>query len=258
MIDTKNIIYAKLNLPFPKDQFIHEYDSVILPNSIPLVSGKGTWFRTRDINKHWGMVSEEIYDKTDVLELDGTITKRGYSNWDGTSLIYLDTSNNQLKQASIHGSVSVRNNIMDRENYKFKEEYTNLSIVNFIRSLPLKDIIGVRCVSLSPNSFASIHKDSMNSSSLDKSSIEQNQLWNNGFISITLNLTNGGQPLFFSDEVSPLVPITVNDECYLFNDYFWHGVPLVKTRRRQIRITARPLDDFYNLIDKKSIIKTDV
>lgn len=258
MIDTKKIIYAKLNLNFPKEKFIEEYDKFILPNSIPIVSGRGTWAATRRINDHWKMVSQEVYDKTDVLELNGTVTKRGYPNWDGTSLVYLDSDDEKMKRASIHGSVSVRNIIADKGIYKFKEEYDSLEIVRFIKSLPLTHIIGVRCVSLSPNSFASIHKDSMNLPSLDKSSIVNNHLWNTGFISVTLNLSNGGQPLFFSDEANYLEPMTVDDDCYMFNDYYWHGVPLVTSRRRQIRITAKPLENFYDLIDSKSIIETGI
>jgi hypothetical protein len=255
MKDLSHLAYAKLNINYNKELFVEEYDKYILPDSVPIVSGRGAWASTREINKHWGMVSEDIYDLSDYQEKDGSIVKRGYPTWQGTSLVFVDSQDDVIRKTSYHGSVGVRNTYKDQQKYSFKEKFSNLEIVKFIKSLPIKDIIGVRCVSLPAGTYATIHRDANGMpGKLHLSSIMYNHLWKDGFISITLNLTNGGQPLFYSVDSNENQPLLADDPCYMFNDYFWHGVPVVDSRRRQIRITAKPDKGFYDLIDADSAV----
>ena len=45
-----------------------------------------------------------------------------------------------------------------------------------------------------------------------------------------------------------------DDEIYLTNDYFLHGVPQVTSRRRQIRVSGIPKIEMHKLLDKTSIV----
>jgi hypothetical protein len=77
----------------------------------------------------------------------------------------------------------------------------------------------------------------------------------NGFVQITLNISDGGAPLYHGvTDYQSADHQTINDDIYLFNDYVYHGVSLTNSRRRQIRITGRPTLEFANLIDSSSII----
>jgi hypothetical protein len=252
-IELKNVAYCKLNLSFDHETFVKEYDRYILPNSVPIANGDRSWEKTKDINSHWKMVEPESYDLCDIQGETGII-KRGIEQWMATSLIELVTTNETLLSLSRSGSVAVRNNVLDKGEYKFKETYNDLNIVKWIKELPIKKIIGVRCVSLKPGSFASIHRDENNFDHHKKgTSLPTNLLWDSGFISITINITDGGQPLFYSLNSEVNKPFKINDDVYLFNDFCPHGVPIVSSRRRQIRVTGIPTDEIYKLIDLPSV-----
>jgi hypothetical protein len=45
-----------------------------------------------------------------------------------------------------------------------------------------------------------------------------------------------------------------NEPAYIISDYFLHGVPLTTSRRRQIRITGIPNDDFAKLLDMDTAV----
>ena len=47
------------------------------------------------------------------------------------------------------------------------------------------------------------------------------------------------------------IEFDLDDTAYLSNDYFFHGVPVVTSRRRQLRITARPKPEFMDLIGSR-------
>ena len=82
-----------------------------------------------------------------------------------------------------------------------------------------------------------------------------NYLWKQGFVQITINLSDGGVPMFYSDtsELGDSYK-AINYPVYLFNDFFYHGVPLTTSRRRQIRITGRPTAELSKYINVDSII----
>lgn len=248
-----NIAYCKLDLDFDKETFVKEYDEFILPNSVPIANGEKSWQLTREVNKKWNMVDPEVYDLCDIQSESG-IVKRGSEQWLATSLIELVTDNKDLLFLSRLGSVAVRNNLLNNGEYKFKELYKNLSIVKWIQTLPIKKFIGVRCVSLKPGTFASIHRDENNlQHHKNGTSLPRNVLWESGFISITINITDGDQPLFYSLNSKMEESFKVNDPVYMFNDYCPHGVPVVSSRRRQIRVTGIPTEDLLDKIDMSSV-----
>jgi hypothetical protein len=256
MIDFNKLIYAKLNIGYDKDAFIKEYDERILPKSKKVLNGEYLIKETSETNKQWGMVPEDLYVKADVRN-NGVLKRNGYPSWDGFSLLYLDSEDKELSENSKGGSVSVRNYALDKMGeFKFFPEYEDLKIVEFIKQLPLTSLIGIRCVSLKENTFALIHRDNSyflptSMKTLEKQKMIDNFLWRSGFVQITLNLSNGGVPLYYgvTDDLDPKYE-TVDDDIYLFNDYFYHGVPLTSSRRRQIRITGRPTPELYEMIDQ--------
>lgn len=250
-MDFSNLIYAKLNFEYPKETFIREYDQFILPQSVPIGNHVLGWTKSIEVNKLWNMVPDDVYEKADVLDENNNVIKKGYPCWEGTSLIFAYIRDEKERDLSRHGSVAFRNTRKGSYPYAFKERYQGLEIVNFIKNLPITDIIGVRCVSLQPGGMATIHRDS-NSYNYGESTAKNNHLWKDGYISITINLSNGDKPLYYCRDNALDKPMTIDDNIYLFNDFVFHGVPVVESRRRQIRITAKPTLEFEKFVDKSN------
>lgn len=250
-MDFSNLIYAKLNFDYSENIFIQEYDQHILPQSVPIGNHVLGWNKSKSINKLWNMVPEEIYEQADVLDEKNNVIKKGYPCWEGTSLIFAYIRDEKERDLSRHGSVAFRNTRKGSYPYAFKQRYENLEIVKFIKSLPITEIIGVRCVSLQPGGMATIHRDS-NSYNYGESTAKDNHLWRDGYISITINLSNGKKPLYYCRDDEMDMPRLVDDKIYLFNDFVFHGVPVVESRRRQIRITAKPTEELEKFVDMNS------
>ena len=262
MIDFNLLLSAELiNLDFDKDSFIKEYDNHILPHSNNIRNGQHVLFKTVNANSNWGMVEPQKYLKADVRTETGADVDNGYPSWKGTSLIYLDTTDEELKENSKNGSVSIRNYVLDKQGeFKFFPQYENLNITKYIKSLPLHTIIGIRCVSLQPDTFSIIHRDDTNylpdsQRSLKVQRMVDNYLWKQGFVQITINISDGEVPLYYSitSDLSEKFK-TINYSVYLFNDFFYHGVPITKSRRRQIRITGRPTNDLMKHINNSTLV----
>jgi hypothetical protein len=261
MIDFNCLVTARLNLYYDQELFCQEYDQRILPKSTVVANGHRLIQITEETNKQWNMVDPDIYVKADARTREGKMIVGGYSSWQGASLMYLDTDNIELKEASKMGSVSVRNYALDTiGEFKFFPEFEDLHITKFIKNLPLTTLIGIRCVSLQPGTFALIHSDNSNQLPVnDRKAVTQkmvhNFLWKQGFVQFTINISDGGVPLFYNT-TSELTGkhLTINDPIYLFNDFVKHGVPLTTSRRRQIRITGRPTAELADYIEKSTAI----
>jgi hypothetical protein len=252
-MDYSSLVYAKLNINYPHDVFAEEYDKFILPNSVTIANNFKCLENTKQLNECWNMVPNDVYDRADVFDENNNLIKKDYSSWTGTSLIVAYTHDHDEMHRSKHGSVAFRNTRKGDLKYVFKKAYADLKIVQFIKQLPITDIIGVRCVSLSPNGLSILHRDN-NGEKFGERSLEENHLWRDGYVSITINISNGGKPLFYSLNSNPTVPLLADDPIYLFNDFVYHGVPLVSSRRRQIRITGKPTTEFSKLIETDTII----
>jgi hypothetical protein len=266
MINFKQLVYGKINLQYDRELFINEYDQVIAPRSVKVYISDKVLNITAHNNREWNMVDPDIYSKIETRSAYNHQHITGeYPTWDGISLVYLDCEDVEFRESSKLGSIAVRNYALDNYGeYKFLPEYENLEITKFIKNLPLTDIIGVRCLSLPSNTFGIIHRDNRNSlpknGTVDNKyktvqQITNNKIWAEGFIQITINISDGGVPLMFvnTEQMSKNTFTTV-EPIYLFNDFVFHGVPLTTGIRRQIRITGRPTPELVKLIEESSIV----
>jgi hypothetical protein len=261
----KNLTYAKLNLDFDKDLFSKEYDEQILPNGVLTGNGYRSVHATTFLNKVWGMVPPEEYHKVNVYKQPGDaltyeFIEKERPSWRMEQLMYLDTSeisDPMLLQFGPEGrGPSIRNETLDTKFiWRIKPKYKDLHIVKWVNeNLPFERIHGFHCVSIEEGGFASIHRDSKGFYSVD-SSAGYNKLYKNGFVVINMNISDGGVPLYWSlDGAEAKQYHVVNDSIYLTNDYFAHGVPIVKSRRRQLRITGIPKPEMWDLFVPETIM----
>jgi hypothetical protein len=253
-----NIAYARLNLDFDHRLFALEFDKLISPHSKSINNNKQSWERTRKLNQTWGMVDPETYDKCTVEVDYKQIEMRGIPQWKMTQLMYLETNDSDsemLKREAAFGGTYARNLTLHRD-WKIKPQFEKLKLVKFIKTLPFKSMNSIHCVSLKPGSFASIHRDSRWFEGSDVPNVAgKNGVFKQGFVIITLNISDGGVPLYWAlDDKYVNDAYHANDPVYMCSDYFLHGVPVCTGQRRQIRITGIPTDDLANLIDQDSKI----
>jgi hypothetical protein len=251
----KNVAYAKLKLDFDHYLFSLEYDKLIFPKGKPINNSKMSWETTRKLNQKWGMVPPETYDKCSVETDYNQHEDRGLPQWRMVQLMCLETNDSDsdiIKKEVTYGGTFARNMTLHRD-WKIKPEFENLKIVKFIKSLPIKQICSIHCVSLEPGSFASIHRDSRWFPEAGKeNTVIKNGVCQQGFTVITLNISDGGGPLYWAldnqyDDVK-----FANDPVYMCSDYFVHGVPVCTSRRRQVRVTAMPDEGFGDLVDRQT------
>lgn len=253
----KNIAYAKLNLQFDHDLFAKEYDEHILPLGTPICTAKWDNIATTELNRSWGMVDPEIYNKCDVFVQTGSadqsyIENRDYRMWMQVQLLeptHIDNDDEILQKFKHH--VAIRNKTL-RSSIKFniRSEFSDLQIWKWIQAnIPFEEIKNIHCVSLEPGTFAGIHRDMKASYNYSDHELA-NRLFLDGFVVVNINITSGGSPLYWSlDREESFKPYKVDDEVYITNDYFMHGVAMTSSRRRQIRITGRPSNRLWELID---------
>lgn len=261
-----DIAYAKLNLDFDHRLFALEYDKLILPNGCYINNDERSWRGTRGLNQTWNMVDPDTYDKCSIeLAEYSKIDPRELPQWTMVQLMHLETDDSDLdiiKKETARGGTFARNMTLNRD-WKIKPKYEKLKIVDFIKKLPLKKMSSIHCVSLEPGTFASIHRDARWFLDLtgQPNTAEKNGVIEQGFVIITLNISDGGVPLHWSfDGKYAHHAYHANDPVYITSDYFLHGVPVCTSRRRQIRITGIPTDDLAELIaeDSKILIPSDM
>lgn len=264
-MDYSNLAYAKINLSYDKNKFIHEYDNYILPLAKETACSRATMEGTRLLNLAWKMVPDELYDKSDYHIQEGDddsfkFFKGQFPQWRLQQLMRLsETSSDPLveKYAKKGGGVAFRNASLNY-NFEIKPQYRNLQIVKWIvDNLPFEKINHIQCISIEPTGFITIHRDARSLYSKENAILE-NKVFKSGFIVVNINISNGGSPLFWAlDGKDVFTPLTCDDDIYLTNDYFFHGVGICSSRRRQIRITGIPGPAFFSLFDKDTIIEID-
>lgn len=249
-----NIAYAKLNLTYDHEKFAQEYDQCILPNTRPIYNNLSGLNLTASLNSVWNMVPDELYTNlvasefTENNELKA-LTDGRLPSWQMEQLMYVESD----KMNGSMGGTTLRN-LEYNKFWKIKPEYKNLEIVKYILKLPFKRIVFMHCVSLEAGQFASIHRDNKGLSN-GKQTNKDNELYRNGYVVITLNISDGGVPLYWAlDGGARTSPYKANDSVYMTSDYFLHGVPVTTSRRRQIRVTGIPTDALANLIDSENIV----
>ena len=262
-MDYSKIAYAKVNLTYDKELFIKEYDEHILPDSIPIMNGFWLNKTLSKLNTLWGMIPQDLYEnaycwifskETNKFE---KLTENRIPSWQMAQLMYVDaeTIDDDLRRVSgngYKGGTTLRNMAHNKE-WKIKPEFKDLNIVKYMQGLPLKRIISMHCVSLESGQFATIHRDSKSINT--GTSNPKNYMAKLGYIVLTFNISDGGVPLYWAlDGEESKIPYKVNDDVYITNDYFLHGVPVTTSRRRQIRVTGIPDENFESLIDKNTMI----
>ena len=261
--DYTQLAYAKVNLTFDRELFIKEYDQYILPAGIPLSNSQGIVHLTTKLNEMWGMVPPEIYNTGDVWVQPGSAATLKYITrdrpcWLMTQLMELDTTNVDdplMKRWAKTGGQSIRNETLGPEyKWNIKDEFKHLEIWKWIQTLPFKKINSLHCVSIEPGGFSVIHRD-MKGFYDSQSSAGVSKVAKNGYVIMTLNITDGGGPLYWAlDGEECTKPLKANDDVYLTNDYFLHGVPVMTSRRRQLRITGIPTEELWDMIDHSTVI----
>lgn len=238
MINVNTLTYCELDIDYDREKFCQEVDQHILPSSILIdaIPTEGVTALSK-INDSWKMVQTEEYNKQDSNKA-----------WMVNSLIYANTADADLKKLSIHGSIVARNKMLGNGDWQWKPEFDNLELTQFVKTLPLTDIIHARVLCLFPGRMAAVHRDNRTSS------LTRNLLSNSGYVTITLNLSDGGYPLFYSLIQDEGAALTTNAPIYVFNDYNLHGVPYVESIRRQVRITGKPTDEFFKKLKLKTLV----
>lgn len=258
-----NIAYAKVNLAYDRELFVKEYDKLILPNTRPICNGMVVVEKTAPLNSIWKMVPDDIYKNIVASEYDSDgnfiLHKEGrLPTWQMAQLMYIKPEG--VDEAVLKGSMNgygggttLRNTQFEKE-WFIKPEFEKLKIVEFIKTLPFKKLIFIHCVSLEPGQFAGIHRDNRGVATGINTNTN-NELAKNGHVVLTLNISDGGVPLYWAlDGDDRFTPKMANDTAYITSDYFLHGVPVTTSRRRQIRVTGIPTDDFAKLLDMNSAV----
>jgi hypothetical protein len=260
----KTLAYAKLNLSFNRDIFIKEYDDVILSYAKPITNSLSSIKETQELNRKWNMIPPELYDTGDYFEQPGDTlsyrhVERDRKQWMMTQLMELDilnVDNPLMQRLASFGGTSLRNETLDdKYKFKIKPEFENLQIWKWINdNLPMQKINSVHCVSIDEGGMATIHRDRKGLYDSD-SSAGINKVYNEGYVVITLNISNGGVPLYWALDGKDIEYVrTSDDDVYLTNDYFVHGVPICTFRRRQVRVTGIPKPELYDIINKSNMV----
>ena len=259
-----NIAYAKLNLSYDRELFIKEYDEVILPQGFEITNNLVSLGPTTPLNKVWGMIPPELYNKGDIYMQEGDAEsmryfKRDHPGWLMVQLMYCVEIENKtitdplLLKFSGRGGPSFRNETLDL-NFQCKEKFRDMQMWKWIQALPFEKINSVHCVSIEAGGFSIIHRDIKGLYTSSPSGYHS-RLFKKGLVILVLNISDGGSPLYWSlDGKDAVNCYKANDDAYLSNDYFMHGVGVCTSRRRQVRVAGIPTDELWNLIDKSNMV----
>lgn len=261
-----NFVYAKINLDFDRTLFADEFDKYIYPESQHAPLSEKFLKGTQQLNQHWKMVDPAVYDNissnstTMMLDKTTALLKSG-AYFKSTSLLQLktiDSDSDWVKENANNDRGSLMRNYHLDRTWTLKPEFKKLQIVNFIlKKLPFKKIVSIRAPSMDQGDFSCIHRDARYSPNVglpfDKNNGLNNNLFQQGYVTIALNISDGGVPLYWAlDGIEKKKAYKTNDQVYLHADYFLHGVPVCTSRRRQVRITGIPNSRLFDLIDHSS------
>ena len=242
--EVQKIIAAQLNFDFDAETLIREIEE-LRPFFEELTNATSVLEKYAELNRdQFKLVPTDQYYSVNTYDnKTGFNTGKPIKGWMGISLITHETLD-----IPANSSTGIRN--LGLSGWNWRQIVSGSELQKTILRLPLYDLCGVRLVTLPEGAFAPIHRDngakSIPGVKGTTSSNNNNELWlKNGFISITLNIKNGEVPLRIFNDGQVW---DYDEKCYIFNDYYLHGVPLTKTDRIQVRITGRPKPELVEQI----------
>ena len=244
MPNISNIPYAEVNLKYDKELFVEEYDREIYPRSGPFIPIFDQWNKMQRLNHIWNVLSKEKFDLYDAMQQHGArkVNDQVTHQWDMVNLM-------QSEGGSPLGGGAYWRNRNRHNNQYIKKEFKDLQIVKWIQdNVPAQRIVGIHCVSIEPGAFATIHRDYYWPEK-SPNPAAANGFFREGFCVLCLNISSGGSPLLWCLDHEPDKPRAVDADCFIISDYFFHAVPEVTSRRRQIRISFVPDEKFASLIN---------
>jgi hypothetical protein len=241
-----NIAYATLKLSFDKELFVKEYDEYIFPAAKPFIPITEQWHNMRRLNPKWHILSDKKFKYYNNKIIEGNSSFDGITHqWNMINLMQADGDSPN------GGGANWRYQNLNNTK-RLKPQFENLEIVKWIYStLPHTSITGIHCVSIEPGGFATIHRDARWLGD-GPNPASKNGYYNNGYVIININISDGGVPLLWCLDHEQTSPKQANNDCYLISDYFLHAVPETFSRRRQIRVSMIPTTELFNLIDESS------
>lgn len=223
-----NIRYAKLNLRYDKNALIEDID------------------RYRDIQvpqpshtANWSKAPFEICNletRKRVTVFDGKeIQYKEIPQWNGVT--YTQIKGNIYSQIA---SVPSRNN--NQVGWTWREDLEIPHIKALVESLNFSELHLVMSMRIDKGGLGLVHND-------DPRGVYYGR---NDCLGITINLKSGGTKLYYRHNGNIL---TINDDCCIFRDDCWHGVPPVSSERLLLRINGKPNEEtIESLVDTSSII----
>jgi len=248
MWTTHNLAYAELALDFDSLKFISEYDQHILPEQQQFVQVHKQWRWMPLLNPVWQIISDQEFAHCDRSVAAGETSFGSMTHyWQAVNLMRLESGE--------HGLGAEWRSLNFSRPLEVKERFRDLAIVDWIQqNIPAKKIVGIHCVSILPNNFATPHRDAAWANDSQPNPAMNNGFFRSGHVVTCLNLSDGGSPLLWAMDHEKNSPRSTNAKCYISNDYFVHGVPRVSSLRRQIRISYVPKDDLMDLLVPGSVV----
>lgn len=251
----ENIPYAELNLTYDKAAFAQEYDDAILPTEKPFITLFDQWYRMRELNPTWNVISQEQFDYCSDLIRQGIRSHNGVGyQWGMVNLMRAADDLPDTGRPTNNGGAGWRNKSRAAEKF-IKDEFKDLQIVKWIQeNIPAKRFVGMHCVSIEPNGWAGPHRDIMWPHGHGPNPAERNGFYREGYALVCLNISSGGVPLKWALDTDLTTPLEADADCYMTSDYFMHAVPMCSSRRRQVRVAFVPDDGFESLLKMDTAI----
>ena len=132
--------------------------------------------------------------------------------------------------------------IKNQEPWEWRDDLWVPNIQSAIDYLPFEYITTVRCISLPPNSVGVIHADS--------GRIMNQNYFESGMGSLTINVDDGGGNLYFEDEYGEERMVDESQfTAWHFDDSAPHCVTKTKSRRIQLRIFGKLKYSYKDILD---------
>ena len=202
-----NTRYAGLNFSYDKENVTKE----ILQHRFTEIPAIKKFLNLRPFD----LVEKSLYDKVTVLT-DHGIVQGSIPSWKGYSFTHVPGD----MMSNYGGNLSR----IKHENWIWKDDANCPYIKQLVENLGFTSVQNVRAMVLDSPGFGPVHND-----------LPPDSNYYDNHISITLNITDGGQPLVAMIDGNL---VEINDACFMFRDDCWHGVGLVSSQRIQLRING--------------------